>query len=406
MKYFEYKTRNRISDKIFRGIMTADDIESAAETLKRQGEEIVEIDEMRDFFNIRKSIYNLSSKTSKKVLVDFFAMLALLLSSGKSLHETLVDIRDSSENNALKNFSKVIAEEVRKGASLSTALKKSGQVEEALCEQITAGEESGDIIESLKRINAQLVREMEFKSKIKSAMMYPAIISVVMVAVLWVMMTMVVPALAQTLISMGGELPLITKIVIGVSNFLSVATPYMVIGAVLLVIGYKIAVKDMGIRYRVDTFKLKIPMVGMMLEKIELSRFARNLSAMQKSGISLVRSLAIVEASIKNQAIAEMVKKAHRLVELSGMSLYAALSKSGKFPPMMLQLINSGISSGRICEMLERISEQYEKDTDTQLKRITSIIEPAMIVVVGLLAGTVVISIFLPMFSMVDAINV
>ena len=143
-----------------------------------------------------------------------------------------------------------------------------------------------------------------------------------------------------------------------------------------------------------------------MLEKIELSRFCRNLSAMQKSGIALVGSLKTVQAAIKNTKISMAVEKATRLVEISGMNLSNALAKAGSFPAMMLQLIEVGINSGQICEVLDKIAIQYEKDVDVGLKRVTSLIEPAMIVVVGLLAGTVVISIFLPMFSLADSLEV
>ena len=237
-------------------------------------------------------------------------------------------------------------------------------------------------------------------------MMYPIIICIVMVIVLWVMMTVVVPSLAETLVSMGGELPLITKIVIGVSNGMSKSTPYLIMLIIAAVIAYRIAIKNEALKMTVDTNKLKIPIVGNMLEKIELSRFCRNLSAMQKSGITLVSSLKIVDAAIKNQKTAKEVMKACRLVEISGMNLAAAMARAGKFPPMMLQLIEIGIGSGKITEVLDKIAVQYEKEVDTSLKRITSLIEPILIVVVGLLAGTVVISIFLPMFSMVDNMGV
>ena len=227
-----------------------------------------------------------------------------------------------------------------------------------------------------------------------------------MVVVLWVMMTVVVPSLAKTLVSMGGELPLITKIVIGISNAMSKATPYMIVFIIALVFGYKAAIKNDAFKFEVDKRKLKIPIVGDMLEKIELSKFCRNLSAMQKSGIALVSSLGIVVSAVKNKKIAKEISKAARLVEISGMNLAAALAKAGRFPPMMLQLIEVGIGSGKITDVLDKIAEQYEKEVDISLKRITSLIEPVMIVVVGILAGTVVISIFLPMFSMVDNMGV
>jgi len=233
-------------------------------------------------------------------------------------------------------------------------------------------------------------------------MMYPIIICVVMVVVLWVLMTVVIPSLANTLVSMGGELPLITKIVIATSDFMAAATPYIIILVTLTIVLYRLALKNKKIKFKIDTYKLKIPIVGSMIEKIELSKFCRNLSAMQKSGITLVSSLKIVEAAIKNKKIASAVEKACAYVETSGMNLSTALSKSGSFPPMMLQLIEVGIESGQISDVLDKISLQYEKDADTSLKRITSLVEPLMIVVVGLLAGIVVVSIMLPMLSLTE----
>jgi len=404
MEHYEYKSK--INGRVFRGIVTADNIESAGEILKKRGEDIIEISVMRDFFNIRRTIYNISSKANKKTKLEFFSMLKFMLESGMSLHESLVNIRDSSIDKSLKNLARVIADEVRQGADLSTAMRKSGQFDNAMIQQINSGEEAGNVDDTLLRLTTQIEREIEFKGKIKSAMMYPIIICVVMVVVLWVMMTLVVPSLAQTLISMGGELPLITKIVIAVSNFMAVSTPYVLVLMVALVIGYRVAVRNKQFKLKTDSIKLKILIVGGMLEKIELSRFCRNLSAMQKSGIALVGSLKTVQTAIKNTKISMAVEKATRLVEISGMNLSNALAKAGSFPAMMLQLIEVGINSGQICEVLDKIALQYEKDVDVGLKRVTSLIEPAMIVVVGLLAGTVVISIFLPMFSMTDSLEV
>lgn len=405
MEYYDYKSRNRVNGKIYKGIITADDIEGAEDTLKKRGEDIIEISEMRDFLGIRKKLYDISTRANKKAKLEFFTMLRFMLTSGMSLHESLLTIRDSSSNKSLRNLARSIADEVRKGASLSNAMKKSGLFDDAMVKQINAGEESGNVNDTIDRVIKQTEREMEFKSKIKSAMIYPIIICVVMVAVLWVMMTVVVPSLAGTLESMGGELPLITKIVIGTSNVMKAAAPFLVILIIALVIAYRIAVKDKGIKAVIDTYKLKIPIVGTMLEKIELSRFCRNLSSMQRSGITLVSSLKIVESAIKNQKIANAMEKACRLVEISGMNLAAALSKAGSFPALMLQLIEVGINSGQVCDVLDKISEQYEKEVDTSLKRITSLIEPIMIIVIGIIVGVVVISIMLPMFSLTDRIG-
>lgn len=406
MEYYEYKTINKLNGKVVRGIITADDKEAAAGALKRRGEDVLELGIMQDFLNIRKRIYDLSSKVKRSVALDFFIMLKFMLEAGLSLYEALTGIRDTSTNKALRNFARQIADEVRKGASLSAALKKTGQIENALFEQIKAGEESGRMNDTLTRVIRQLEREKEFKAKVKSAMMYPVVICVVMVVVLWIMMTMVVPKLAETLVSMGGELPMITKIVIGVSNFMKSATPFLILAAIAAVVGYRTAVKNPDIRLKADTFKLKIPIIGEMIEKLELSKLCRNLSAMQESGITLVTSLNIVKQTVKNRSISQAVDKARKLIEISGINLASALSRVGSFPQMMIQMLEVGINTGQITGVLDKLSERYETEVDTGLKRATGMIEPIMIVVVGLLAGTVVVSIFLPMWSITDNLGV
>lgn len=402
MEYFEYKVKNALTGKTTRGIITADDLESATDTLKRRGESIIEIDGLKDFMNLRKLSFDFSTHISKKMAAEFYTMLSFMLEAGMSLHESLVSIRDSSTNNKLKRLSSITADEVRKGATLSGAMKKSGLFPHASTEQIKAGEESGTVTTALKRLITQTEKELDFTSKLKNAMIYPVIICVVMVIVLWVLMTVVVPSLSATLIEMGGELPLITRIVIGASKFMSAATPYLIVLTIAGIIMYKVLIKNDAIKNSIDTYKLKIPIAGTMLEKIELSRFCRNLAAMQASGITLVTSLKIVDAAIKNAKIAGAIQKACKLIEISGMNLGAALSKSGNFPSMMLQLIEVGISSGQICDVLDKIAAQYEKEVDASLKRVTSLIEPIMIVIVGLLAGTVVVAIFIPLFAIAD----
>ena len=406
MEYYEYKTKSRTGRKVVRGIITADDRESAANALKRRGEVVLELGVMQDFMNIRRTVYNLSSRIGRAARLDFFVMLKFMLESGLSLYESLTSIRDTSTNKALRSFSRTVGDEVRKGAPLSAALKKCGQIETAIYEQIKAGEESGRMNETLSRVIAQLERDKEFRGKVKSAMMYPVIICVVMAVVLWVMMTMVVPKLAATLVSMGGELPLVTKIVIGTSNLMKKATPFLILAAAAAVVLYRIMVKNPDIRIKVDSVILKIPIVGEMIEKTELSRLCQNLSAMQESGITLVSSLNIVKQTVKNTYIMTALDKARRLIEVSGINLAVALSRVGSFPQMMIQMLEVGINTGKITDVLDKLSERYETEVDTGLKRITSLIEPILIVVVGLLAGTVVVAIFIPMWQITDNLGV
>ena len=168
MQYFEYKTRNHADGKIFKGIITADNIETAESTLKKRGEDIIVLSEMQDILNIRKTLYSLSVRTNKKTKLEFFTMLRFMLEAGMSLHESLVNIRDTGVNKSLKGLAGKIADSVRRGSTLSVAANGSGQFDHETVEQLKAGEESGSILNTLSRLMTQYEREIEFKSKIKT----------------------------------------------------------------------------------------------------------------------------------------------------------------------------------------------------------------------------------------------
>ena len=402
MKYFDYIAKNPVNGKKMRGEITGDDKVSAEQSLKSRGITIIEIVPMKDFLNLRQMFYSISMKVKKKDIKDFFDQLSFMLSTNLQLHKALTTLRDFSVSKKQRIIARPIAEDVRKGLSLHNALDESGYFDYATVQQVKSGEESGNVPNSLKRIAQQYEREIEFMGKIKNAMTYPILITIVMIGVLWVLMTLVVPSLADTLSNLGGELPLITKIVIGVSGFMSKSTPFLIVIIIGGFVAFKVMMKQPHFKYRVDSIKLKIPLIGSLIIKLEMSRFCRNLSAMQKSGITLVRSLNINQAVIKNSFLKKSLEKATKMIEVSGMNLSTALSRTGDFPELMVQLIEVGVNAGQISDVLEKIAYQYEKDIDNSIKRITVLIEPIMIIIVGILAGTVVISLFLPMFSIID----
>jgi len=400
--YFDYRAKAANSNKVFRGVITADTLGSAIENLKNKGLTIVEITPMADFLSIRQTFHTFSDRITKKTVLEFFEQLSFMLNTDISLYEALTILRDNGANKKIKALSRPLADGVRKGLSLHEAMESVNYFSVTTVQQVKSGEESGNVPDTLKRVAAEMTREMEFKKKIKSAMTYPIIICVVMVIVLWVLMTLVVPSISETIIGLGGELPMITKIVIAVSNGMRKTTPLFILLVIASVGTYKFMCRNKEFKCKADRIKIKIPLVGKIIEKLELSRFCKNLSTMQESGIPLVHSLAITQNSLKNTYIRRMIEKSAHLVEVSGLDLSLALSKGGKFPELMIQLIEVGVNTGKISEVLSRISEQYQKEIDDSVKKITSMIEPAMIIIVGILAGTVVISMFLPLMSIMD----
>lgn len=405
MLYFDYKAKATNSSNVFRGVLTADTKDSAIENLKSKGLTIVEIEPMADVLNIRKTIYSFTDKITKKTIQEFFEQLAFMLDTDIALYDALTILRDNGANKKIKALVRPIAEGVRKGLSLHEAMETTKQFSITVTQQVKSGEDSGNVPRTLKRISDEIIREMEFKKKIKGAMIYPIIICVVMTAVLWVLMTLVVPTISKTIMGLGGELPAITKIVIAVSNIMTKATPFIILTAILSVFVYKYMCRNKAFKYRIDKFKITMPIFGKIIEKIELSRFCKSLSAMQESGIPLVRSLHITQNALKNTYIKKMVEKSARLVEISGLNLSLALAKGGKFPELMIQLIEVGVNTGKTDEVLNRICNQYEKEIDTSIKKITTLIEPIMMIVVGALAGTIVLSMMLPLMTICDSIG-
>ena len=407
MMYFDYRAKAANSNKVFRGVVTSDTQASAIENLKSKGLTIVEITPMADFLSIRKTFHSFTERITKKTVLEFFEQLSFMLNTDISLYEALTILRDNGASKKIKALSRPLADGVRKGLSLHEAMESVNYFSVTTVQQVKSGEESGNVPDTLKRVAAEMAREMEFKKKIKSAMTYPIIICVVMVIVLWVLMTLVVPSISETIIGLGGELPTITKIVIAVSNGMRKTTPLFIMLVIAAVGTYKFMCRNKEFKCKADRIKIKIPLVGKIIEKLELSRFCKNLSTMQESGIPLVHSLAITQNSLKNTYIRRMVEKSANLISQNGLDLSLGLKEGskeerGKFPELMLQLIEVGVNTGKISEVLSRISEQYQKEIDDSVKKITSMIEPAMIIVVGILAGTVVISMFLPLMSIMD----
>ena len=403
MLYFDYRAKTANRGRIFQGIVTADTKESALDSLRSKGLTIVEVYSMRDFFGIRKSLYSFYDRITKKTLQEFFEQLSFMLDTDIALYDALTILRDNGASKKIMGLSRPIAESVRKGLSLHEAMEKTKQFTIPVIQQVKSGEDSGNVPQTLNRISAEFTRDIEFKKKIKGAMTYPIIVCTVMIMVLWVLLTFVVPNISKTIIGLGGELPTVTKIVISVSNAMAIATPFIVLSVVLAAPLYKYLCRNKIFKYNVDKAKIQMPVFGKLIEKLELSRFCKSLASMQESGITLVRSLNITQNALKNTYIKKMVEKSARLVEVSGLNLSLALAKGGEFPELMIQLIEVGVNTGKTDVVLSRIANQYEREIDNSIKKITSIIEPLMIMVVGSLAGMVVIAMFLPLMSIMDS---
>lgn len=405
MQYYDYIGIDAKNRKVF-DIVVADSIEQAKKNLSNKGITVTTITEMRDVLSIRKTIYKHTKlKIKKKNVLDFIELLTFMLESDISTYEALQILRDTSDDEHIQLIARPLCNDVRKGISLSKAMQNSGYFEETIVYQVRAGEESGQVGETLKRIAYQLDKDIKFAAQVKNACVYPVTILGVMVIVVWVLLTFVVPSVVETIQDLGVELPLITRIVIGISNSMKYVT---IISIIVIAVGtwlFKRAMKNRNFKAKVHTYYLSIPVLGKMLRKIAYKDFSRQLSILQSSGLSMNESLRIVENTVKNVHMQDCIRDVKKMVEIDGASLADAMNIQGEFDSIMNAMVRIGCESGSVPETLMKLADRYEHEVDNLLKKVTSLMEPIMICVIGIVVGVVMISMYLPMFSIIDNIS-
>ena len=332
--------------------------------------------------------------------------LATMVSSGLSLLRALYVLEDQTEAPKLRRAIGEVRQDVEAGLSLSQAMGKHPRVfNDLFVAMVQAGETGGNLEEVLGRVAVQFEKDDSLKRTVRSAMVYPLLIGTFAVAVLIGMVTFIIPIFADMFSDLGGELPTMTKVMIGVSDaFRSYWWAFLLAPVVLGFVFVRWKRTDRG-RLAWDAFKLRLPVkIGAIIRKIAVARFARTLGTLTASGVPILQALAITARTSGNRMISDpMAEVAERVRE--GQSLAAPLARTGVFPVMLTQMLAVGEETGAMDSMLHKLADFYEDEVATQLKAITSIIEPVMMIFVGAIVGLVVISMYLPMFSIFDQIQ-
>jgi type IV pilus assembly protein PilC len=332
--------------------------------------------------------------------------LATMVSSGLSLLRALYVLEEQTEAPKLRRAISEVRQDVEAGLSLSQAMAKHPRVFNKLfVAMVQAGETGGNLEEVLGRVAIQFEKDDSLKRTVRSAMVYPLMIGAFAVAVLIGMVTFIIPIFADMFSDLGGELPAMTKFMIGVSDafrgywYLFILTPIVL---TFLFVRWKRT--DKG-QLAWDAFKLKLPIkVGSIVRKIAVARFSRTLATLTSSGVPILQALAITAQTSGNRVISDpMGEVAERVRE--GQSLATPLARTGVFPVMLTQMLAVGEETGAMDTMLHKLADFYEDEVATQLKALTSVIEPVMMIFVGAIVGLVVISMYLPMFSIFDQIQ-
>lgn len=347
----------------------------------------------------------LLSKSGVKVKekADFFHLLSVMINAGipmvKALQSLVAQLKDSPR---MQMIVQSLSDSIEKGGSLSAAMDAYPDVfNEAETGMIESGEASGQLSSVLANLAEDTEKSHMMRAKVKGAMMYPMVIFILLIGVVAAMMILVIPKLKTLFDNLGGELPLITKIVVGMSDFMVNNTLYILLGVIAFVAFIMFFKKTSEGKFFFDKMKLKLPIFGKLLQKSCLSRFARSLSNLLDSAVTIVRTLEITANSIGNEVYKRRLLLAVEDIK-QGIPLAENLSGSELFPPMLVNMIDVGEKTAQLDEITAKVAKFYEDEVDTAVASISKIIEPVILVFIGLTVGTVVAAIMLPIMKLAD----
>lgn len=381
-----------------RGTMDAGSQEAAMTKLKNDGSIVLELSETMDVANASWNI-TIGNPVKKKDITVFCKQFYSILTAGVTVIDGLRMVQDQTENKYLRQALYNVMVNVEKGESLADAMEMEGKVfPSLLVHMVAAGEATGNLEIAFDRICTQFDKDMKLTSMVKSAMIYPIVVMVVAVAVIIVLMTTVIPNFQQTFSQMGEELPMLTKIVISMSDFITSNLVAVLGGIVTLIIFIVCGKKTEPGKQFTSRMALKIPMFRNFSVKNAAAKFSMTMSTLIMSGVPLVEALEIVGNVIENRIIRKAVKDCREEV-MQGIPMSEPLEASGVFPPMVTHMLKIGEETGTTEQMLDKVAEYYESEVEAATKNLTSAMEPMIIVVLAVVVGGVIGAVMMPMLS-------
>lgn len=340
-----------------------------------------------------------------KHLTVFCQQFEAILSAGISVLEALHLLMEQTDNKFLSKILGDVYSSVEAGESLAGSMRPFKKYfTPILINMVEAGEASGSLEIALKRMAEHFEKEYKTEQSIKKAMMYPIIVTVIMVIVVAVLIVVVIPTFVGMFTDMGMELPFVTRMLIGVSDFV-IARWYVIIGgAVVLGVGFKAYANSEAGNLTLSGIKLHAPIIGSLTRKIVASRFSRTLSTLLASGLPLLEALEIVSKVVGNYKVEQGLMRSKDQVS-KGMPLSKPIQEMKVFPPMITHMVRIGENTGQLEPILNKVADFYDSEVETAVDQLTSLLEPLIIVVLAVVVGTVVISIIQPMFMMYDGLG-
>jgi len=400
VSFFKYLAKDQAGRNVA-ATLEAENEHAAVAALKKRGLIVLDLSE---------EVRSTATRTSKRKvkagdLVVFSRQLATMVDAGLPLVQALQTLADQAESPSLKIVLEDVVKSIEEGSTFSEGVSIHPKVFSSLfLNMVRAGEASGTLAEILDRIAGYMEAALALKRKVKSAMVYPAIVCSMAVIITSVLLLKVIPVFGNIYDSFGSSLPLPTQMLLDFSALLRAYFPFAIGGLVVAVFALRKYVKTEAGATRLDKFKFNMPVFGPIFRKVAVSRFSRTLSVLVKSGVPILSALDIVSRTAGNKLVERAVN--HAMEEIKkGENIAEPLAASEVFPPMVTKMIAVGEESGKLEVMLSKISDFYDSQVDAAVSGLTSMIEPLLIAFLGIVVGGIVICMFLPIFKLSEVVS-
>lgn len=397
MAIFQYEGK-LLNGKRKKGRITAVSLREAKDKLRQESILVTDLSELEST-GLNKEVNILPERVKIEHLIMYVRQFATLIRAGVPIVRATSILRVQTESKVLKKTLSQVEDDLKEGIAYSEAIKKHPRVfSNFFSSMALAGETSGNLEEALDQIGLQLQKQYDVKRKVISALTYPLVVSIVAIGVVAFLMVNVVPTFASIFGQLGGELPLITRIVVAVSDFIAAFWWLLLAIAILGVFVFTWMFKRDRERFVIDRLLLKMPIFGPIVTKSQIALLTRSLAVLLQAAVPILTAIEITERIVSNRVIRKGLTEAREMMA-QGIPLHEPLMRNSNFPPLMTQMIAVGEESGDLDSMLNEVAEFYETEVETTTDRLKSIIEPLLIVVLASVVGVIVISIVVPMFQ-------
>jgi len=400
MPTYAWKGKNRYGDTVG-GERVAASKEELSRLLQKDQIQILSVAPAKTGFKIP---FLKREKVRYKDLAVYSRQLSVLIDAELPLIQSLGILEEQQKNAYFKNVIKTVKEDVEAGSTLNQAKRKHPKAfDDLYCNLIASGEQSGSLDIMLRRLAEFIEKNVRLRAKVKQAMVYPVAIICFAVIVAIFMLWKVIPIFASIFRDLGAELPALTAFIIKLSDFVQKYIFFVFLGLIALVLAFRYYRSTTAGRWSTDSLILKMPLFGNLMYKVAMARVTRTLATLISGGVPMLESLKITSTTAGNVVIEKEIIDARKLVS-EGKTMADSFKQAGRFPTMMLQMINVGEATGTLDEMLNKLAIFYDEEVDTTVSALLSVLEPVMMIFVGGIVGGLVISMYLPIFGLMKAL--